>query len=216
VTDERIALVTERLVLEPIEPRHADALWQAKEASLDALRLWMAWGEQPREDQDEFVRAAHERWGDGEWVYAIIFSDEPVGTIGVDHYQPMFASAEIGYWLRSDLSGRGLMTEAAAAVIEYSFVELGIHRLELRAGVENHGSLRVAEKLGFKRGGILRHASKNAWAYYDVYVFDLLATDARTAVRREGSSADQRPETLRDGGPAKSGLERRGTSARNA
>ena len=184
MTNERIPLATERLVLEPIEPRHADALWRAKEASLDALRRWMAWAEQPREAQDEFVRAAHERWGDGEWVFAVTVDALPAGTIGVDRYQPMFSSAEVGYWIRSDLSGRGLMTEAAAAVVEHSFAELEIHRLELRAGIENHGSLRVAEKLGFKRGGILRHASRNVWGYYDVYVFDLLATDERTAVGR--------------------------------
>jgi ribosomal-protein-serine acetyltransferase len=191
VTDERIPLVTERLVLEPIEPRHADALWQAKEASLDALRRWMAWAEQPREDQDGFVRSAHERWGDGEWVYAVIFSGEPVGTIGVDRYQPIFSSAEVGYWLRSDLSGQGLMTEAAAAVVEFSFEQLGMHRLELHAGLENFGSIGVAEKLGFKRGGILRHGSRNAWGYYDVCVFDLLSSDARTPARpRERKESD--------------------------
>ena len=151
------------------------------------------------------MRAAHERWGDGEWVYAIILSGEPVGTIGVDRYQPMFASAEIGYWLRSDLSGRGLMTEAAAALLEHSFAELEIHRLELRAGVENHGSLRIAEKLGFRRGGILRHASRNARAYYDVYVFDLLATDERTAVRRGAGRARSTPPDERDVSPTQFG-----------
>jgi ribosomal-protein-serine acetyltransferase len=197
MNDERIPLVTERVVLEPIEPRHADALWEAKESSLDELRRWMAWAEQPRESHDGFVQAAHEQWGKGERVFVVTVDALPVGTVGVDRYQPMFSSAEIGYWLRSDLCGRGLMTEAAAAVVEYSFAEIGIHRLELRAGVGNHGSLRVAEKLGFRRGGILRHASRNAWAHYDVYVFDLLATDERPAVRRGPPRASHRPEAER-------------------
>lgn len=201
----RTPLLSERLVLEPIEPRHAGALWQAKEASLNELRRWMAWAEQPRESHEGFVHAAHERWGEGEWVYAITVNGVPVGTIGVDRYHPMFSSAELGYWLRSDVSGRGLMTEAAAVVVDYSFDELRIHRLELRAGLENYGSLRVAEKLGFRSAGILRHASRNAWAFYDVKVFDLLATDERSAVRRGARQANQQPETVRDSGSAESG-----------
>jgi ribosomal-protein-serine acetyltransferase len=205
MNDERRPLVTERVVLEPIEPRHADALWRAKEDSLDELRNWMAWAEQGREAQDDFVRTAHERWGEGEWVYTIIFNGEPAGTIGLDRHQPLIASADVGYWLRIDLTGRGLMTEAGAAVVEYAFAELGIHRLELRAGLENHGSTRVAEKLGFRRGGVLRHGAKNARGYYDVYVFDLLATDERNAVRRALGQANQRPEAVGDGRSSEAG-----------
>jgi ribosomal-protein-serine acetyltransferase len=216
MNDERRPLVTERVVLEPIEPRHADALWQAKEASLDELRRWMAWAEQGRESHDGFVHAAHERWGEGEWVFAVTVDALPIGTIGVDRYQPMFSSAEVGYWLRSDMSGRGLMTEAAAAVVEYSFAELGIHRLELRAGVENYPSLRVAEKLGFRRGGLLRHASRNAWAYYDVYVFDLLATDERTVVRRGLVEQTNDRRLYVTVNLPSSVAERRGTRPRNA
>jgi ribosomal-protein-serine acetyltransferase len=178
------------VTLEPIEPRHADGLWRAKIASLKELGRWMAWADQRRAAQDEFVRAAYDRWGEGEWVYVVSFKGEPAGTVGLDRLQPLISSADIGYWLRSDLTGRGLTTEAAAAVVEYAFGELAIHRLELRAGIGNNGSIRVAEKLGFRRGGILRHGARNPGDYYDVYVFDLLATDGRTAVRRSFRTAN--------------------------
>lgn len=200
----RTPLFSERMVLEPIEPRHSVGLWQAKDVSVKELRHWMSWAEQPREAQDDFVRSAYEQWGKGEWVYVISLNGEPAGTVGIDRHQPLISSADIGYWLRTDLTGRGLMTEAAAAVVEYAFDGLSIHRLELRAGLENHGSIRVAEKLGFRRGGVLRHGAKNARDYYDVYVFDLLATDDRSAVRG-ARQANQRPETVRDGGSAESG-----------
>jgi ribosomal-protein-serine acetyltransferase len=130
-------------------------------------------------------------------VYVIILNGEPAGTVGLDHLQPLISSVDIGYWLRTDLNGRGLMTEAAAAVVEYAFEELAIHRIELRAGVENYGSLRVAEKLGFRRGGELRHGAKNVRDYYDVYVFDLLATDERTAVRRRVRETSKPPQVAR-------------------
>lgn len=194
MTAQRTPLYSDRVTLEPIEPRHADGLWRASNASVFELRHWMAWAEQPRETQDEFVRTAHEQWGDGQWVYVISFEGEPAGTVGVDRHQPMISSAELGYWLRTDLTGRGLMTEAAASVVEFAFDELPIRRLELRAGVENYGSIRVAEKLGFRRGGILRDGARNPRDYYDVYVFDLLAADEPAAVRLRARRASPRPE----------------------
>ena len=189
----RPPLLTGRLVLEPIEPRHSQGLWRAKDASFTELRRWMAWAEQAREAQDDFVRSAHEQWGQGEWVYVISFNGEPAGTVGIDRHQPLISSADIGYWLRTDVTGRGLMTEAAAAVVDWAFHELALHRLELRAGVENYASVRVAEKLGFRRGGILRHGARNPRNYYDVYVFDLLATDERPGARAKSIEANQRP-----------------------
>lgn len=95
------------------------------------------------------------------------------------HADPLHSNYEMGYWLRSDLCGRGLMTEAAKAIVEFAFVDLKIHRVELHAGTENHASIRVAQKLGFKREGVLREAGRGAGGFYDSYVFGLLSSDER-------------------------------------
>jgi ribosomal-protein-serine acetyltransferase len=180
----RRVLTTERLQLEPIALAHARGLWNAVDASLDELRPWMAWTADASEAaNNEFVAGAHQGWGTSSWVFTIIYAGAPAGTIGIDRHQPLLHSAEIGYWLRSDLAGRGLMTEAGRATVDFAFGELEIHRLELQAGVDNVASIRVAEKLGFRRAGLLRHGSRNAYDYYDVFVFDLLATDIRPVER---------------------------------
>jgi ribosomal-protein-serine acetyltransferase len=180
MTPQRPILTTPRLRLEPMDLAHARGLWRAVEASLEELRPWMAWTANPsRRNTNDFVAFAHDQWGAGTWVFTIMHDDEPVGTIGIDRHQPMFSSAEVGYWLRSDLAGMGLMTEAAAAAVDFAFDVLELHRLELHAGVDNHASKRVAEKVGFRRAGLLRDGSKNAWDFYDVYVYDLLSTDRR-------------------------------------
>jgi ribosomal-protein-serine acetyltransferase len=165
-------------------------LWSAVEASLDELRDWMAWTADASEKaNNDFVAFARQQWGAGTWVFTILHDDDPAGTVGIDRHQPMMNSAEIGYWIRSDLAGKGLMTEAARAVVGFAFDELQLHRLELHAGVANAASIRVAEKLGFKRAGVLRHGSRNAWDYYDVIVFDLLATDRRPVESRSVADA---------------------------
>jgi ribosomal-protein-serine acetyltransferase len=62
----------------------------------------------------------------------------------------------IGYWLGSDVAGRGLMSKAVRAMIGFVFDDLGLNRLELQAHVENHKSRVLAERLGFAFEGVLR------------------------------------------------------------
>jgi RimJ/RimL family protein N-acetyltransferase len=78
---------------------------------------------------------------------------EVLGVIGLDRRGG--DSAELHYWIRSDHAGRGLTTEAAAAVMAWGFANLGIDRLTLWAGRDNAASRRVAEKLGFRHLGPL-------------------------------------------------------------
>ena len=56
---------------------------------------------------------------------------------------------------------------------------LGLHRIELHAAIENVGSIRVAEKLGFRSEGIMREGSKVPGGWLDCYSFGLLTTDPR-------------------------------------
>ncbi len=123
-----------------------------------------------------FAEVMSRRWQEvTEWTFTIFHSDEPAGTISLSAYQSLFGLAEIGYWLRSDLAGRGLMTEAARAVADFGFDEIRLHRLELRAAVDNAASIRIAEKLGFTREGLLREASWAERGYLDLYIYGLLA-----------------------------------------
>ncbi len=56
---------------------------------------------------------------------------------------------EIGYWCRTSLSGRGLVTEGVTAVAAYAFEHLHAMRLEIVTDEENQASRKVAERCGF-------------------------------------------------------------------
>ncbi len=69
---------------------------------------------------------------------------------------PENRTADMGYGLNSDFYGRGYATEAARAVLDFGFNDLGLHRIWATVDVNNDASRRVLERIGMKREGILR------------------------------------------------------------
>ncbi|WAI02192.1 GNAT family N-acetyltransferase [Methanogenium organophilum] len=67
-------------------------------------------------------------------------------------------TAEIGYWLGEPFWGRGIMTDAIAAVVPVAFVRLDIVRIQAGVFANNPASMRVLEKCGFVREAVLRNA----------------------------------------------------------
>jgi len=65
-------------------------------------------------------------------------------------------AADIGYVLSRSLWGRGYMTEAANAVVEWAINLDFVYRVWAVCDVENKASARVLEKVGMQREGILR------------------------------------------------------------
>jgi ribosomal-protein-serine acetyltransferase len=176
---DRAPLVTDRLTLEPIGPGHAEVLWRATEASLPELRPWMFWAAGADQDSTRaFAEEAGREWAEGiAYQFAIRDRDGIAGALGIEVPVPVRRLGEIGYWVASARAGRGYATEAGAAVVAFGFDALGLYRLELRAGVENLASQRVAEKLGFRREGALRRGCPLADGAYDGFLYGLLATD---------------------------------------
>ena len=178
---ERKPLFTDRLALEPLGPEHGDGVWDAVEVSLPELEPWLIWAVGATgEAERQFCAGAPGQWDSGAaYSFAVLSGGVVVGGIGLHRRHPMLPLAEIGYWLRSDRARRGYTTEAASAALDFAFEVLDQDRIELRAGVGNVASNRVAEKLGFTREGMLRHGGKGAGGPYDSNLYGLLRTDPR-------------------------------------
>ena len=175
----RAAVTTERLRLEPIGPEHAEELWGATEASLPQLRPWMFWAaDADLASTRAFAEGAVEEWDQGlAFHFAIRDAAGLAGALGLEVPVPVRRLGELGYWVASDRAGRGYATEAGAAVVRFGFDALRLYRLELRAGIDNLASRRVAEKLGFRREGTLRKGCPLPGGAYDGLLYGLLATD---------------------------------------
>jgi ribosomal-protein-serine acetyltransferase len=168
----------ERCSIVPVRREHGPAIWRAVEASLPELRRWMIWAVNATEkDSHAYAEGgARENAERSSFNFVIQLDDEEVaGVISLMRGERILGFLEAGYWLRSDLAGKGLMTEALRAVCDFGFEIVDLHRIELRAALDNVASRRVAEKVGFEERGILRECTFMDGRYVDAAVYDLLS-----------------------------------------
>lgn len=85
----------------------------------------------------------------------------------------------IGYWSGAAHAGKGYMTEALSLVISFSFEQLRLHRIEAACIPHNVRSVRLLEKAGFQREGLLRSYLKINGFWQDHLLFALLEGDIR-------------------------------------
>ena len=79
-----------------------------------------------------------------------------LGGCGINQINPMQRLANLGYWVRTSATGRGVAPAAVREVAAYAFRETDLIRLEIVVAVGNTRSQRVAEKVGATREGVLR------------------------------------------------------------
>jgi ribosomal-protein-alanine N-acetyltransferase len=80
-------------------------------------------------------------------------------------------SAEIGYWLGEAHWGKGIVTEAVRLVTAHAFAQMGFLRLFALPFADNAGSIRVLEKAGYAREGLLRASSVKFGEPRDQYMY---------------------------------------------
>ncbi|MBI1379088.1 MAG: GNAT family N-acetyltransferase [Frankiales bacterium] len=85
-----------------------------------------------------------------------------------------FLSANLGYWVRRDCTGRGVATRAAARMVGIAFGELGLHRLQAGTLRHNHASQKVLARNGFERFGLAPRYLRIAGTWQDHVLFQLL------------------------------------------
>ncbi|WP_437874690.1 GNAT family N-acetyltransferase [Sorangium sp. So ce513] len=112
------------------------------------------------------------------WGITLHESGELIGTTGFWHWHKPHHWAEIGYELLPALWNRGIMTEALRAMLPFGFDVMGLHRVEAHVDPENRASIRVLERLGFARDGLLRENWYYDGRYTDTAIYGLLRRDA--------------------------------------
>ncbi len=88
-------------------------------------------------------------------------------------------SGQIGYWIGERFAGRGLMLDALLLVVDFGFETLRLHRIEAACIPGNKRSIRVLEKAGFQREGLLRSFLRINGKWQDHYLYALIAGDRR-------------------------------------
>ena len=129
----------------------------------------------------EDMLTADMRWvNSGEalcWGIALPETDQLIGKISLYLFSKQNRRAETGYILNRKFWGRGLMSEALAAVLHYAFDELKMHRIEADVDPDHAASLALLEKFGFVREGTLRDRWFVHGEWHDSIMLGLLSQD---------------------------------------
>lgn len=155
----------------------AGTLFTLVERNRAYLRQWLAWVDATTcvDDIARFIESAREQTADDRGpVCVVIHRDTPAGICGFKPVDPGNRSAELGYWLAEDLTGRGIMTACARELVDHAFEALQLNRIEIRAATGNHASRAIAKRLGFSHEGTLQGAERIHGAPVDQEVYSLL------------------------------------------
>ena len=129
-----------------------------------------------RADAESWVRIASA--GDPQTHFAIEACGEAVGGVSLmlqDDVERV--SAEIGYWLSEAFWGRGIMSAAVRAATEYAFTRFGLTRVFGLPYAHNSASIRVLEKAGYVREGVLRRVAVKDGVILDEVPLAITALD---------------------------------------
>lgn len=175
-----VEIVTDRLLLRAYEP--TDAAENLHMFDDEESRRWTpAPDPYTREDSDLWCgRIANlaRTSGDGlNWAAADGETGRLVGSFGLKHTDWQARVTEVGYLVAPFARGRGVASEALAAISRWVLVEQGFHRLQLTAAVGNLASRRVADKCGFVEEGVLRQAGYTSGGQVDLVMYGLLPGD---------------------------------------
>lgn len=161
-------LATERLILRAPHPSgDGKIVNQAIRESIHELKAWLPFAQEiPTVEETEMnLREAHLHFSKRESFRFLIFHKETNDFIGVVSLQRInwdIPKGEIGYWLHTKYSGRGFMTEAVKALIDFGLNQIDFNRIEIRCESTNYRSRAIPEKLGFELEGILRNEDLSA------------------------------------------------------
>ncbi|WP_405111734.1 GNAT family protein [Paenibacillus sp. FSL K6-1217] len=104
-------------------------------------------------------------------------SEQIIGSCGFNSLDNDNAKTEIGYDLGREFWGKGYVSEALLALIDYAFNTLNFNRVEAKVEPANINSIKVLQRLNFSLEGTLRQSERSKGTFIDLCMYSKLATD---------------------------------------
>ncbi len=172
--------VDDDIVLRPAEEADAGELFDLINTNRVYLRTWLPWleTEQTSADTLRFIRFTRDQQQKNESLNTVIIHRGTLGgVIGFHRFDWINRATSIGYWLREDFQGKGIMTRACRALTDFAFTRQKFNRIEIRCATENTKSRAIPERLGFRQEGMIRDGE---WLYdhfVDLVIYGMLARE---------------------------------------
>lgn len=143
-----------RVRLRPFVPADAPALARRVHESLAQLSPWLPWATPDYGEREAAAFIAFTATGVTH-EFAIEVDGDVVGACGLNTLDHSTRRANLGYWIATPVTGRGHVSQAVRALVDWAFAETAFERLEIVVARGNIPSQRVAERAGARREGVL-------------------------------------------------------------
>lgn len=172
-------LLSESAQLRLLSESDAGELHALIEKNRAELARWLPWAAaQTPQDTLAFIRRTREQLAANDGFQAAIVCDgELAGVIGYHRVDWANRATSLGYWLGEKHQHQGTMTAAARLLTDHALAAWELHRVEIRAAVDNRRSRAIPERLGFREEGILRGTERIGERYLDYAVYSMLRLD---------------------------------------
>lgn len=141
-----------QLTLRQVRPDEANKLFEIIDKDREYLGKWLPFPAftNTAQDSTDFINdTIQKKIGGSTYGFGIVLNGELVGHTSLMHTNDG-QDPEIGYWIASKASGKGIVTRTTSALTNFGFNELGFKKIIIKVDTKNIGSNRVAEKLGYK------------------------------------------------------------------
>ncbi|MGW6194482.1 GNAT family N-acetyltransferase [Bacillus cereus] len=166
--DVPLQIETDRLILRaPLPAGDGNVVYQAIKDSINELKQWLLLFQSiPTVEETEILlRNAHIDFLKRESFRYLIYhkdTNDFIGTASLHGINWKISKCEIGYWINTQFSGNGYMTEVVRELTNLGFQLLKFRRIEIRCESNNTKSRKIPEKLGFELEGILHNEDLSA------------------------------------------------------
>lgn len=169
----KILKITPSLVLRELEMDDTPAIFRAIDSQREHLGRWLPFVESTRTIDDS--RAYVQSVVDGtELIFSLRLDDILIGIAGFKETDRNENHTEIGYWMREEFQGRGLMTSAVRELVRFAMEDQGIAEVFIKCAVGNERSRNIPLRLGFTFREILpRDEYVAEGVFRDVEVYSL-------------------------------------------
>jgi RimJ/RimL family protein N-acetyltransferase len=177
-----VEIVDGDLLLRTPRADDTNAVYEAVRESMTELQPWMPWCHPNYSitDAREWATAREEALSKGtECSLAICLRETGalLGVVALNAINREYQSANLGYWVRSAWTRRGIASNATRLMARYGLSELHLNRIEIIASVKNIASQRAALKAGARREGIARKRLLYQGQPHDAVIYSLIAED---------------------------------------
>ena len=172
---------TERLHIRRYESNDKAALFEAARASVGHVFEFLPWchPDYAEEDAASWLEMVSTNWKEGRaFSFAIFNKDQSefLGGCGINRFDE-HPVGNLGYWVKSGSTGRGIATEATLALAAFGIHKLGLQRIEIVMAVDNIPSRGVAEAAGAQFEGLIRNRLLLHDRVHNAYLYSITPED---------------------------------------